>query len=104
MNSNLPLNPSQLTSFFRFNLSPMDEMSGSILSSVQVAVMQNLRADIAEQKLNLLFTPNDVLSYTQQESFLKGQLDMIQYLLDRSQESEKLAVANAAATAASQNQ
>lgn len=68
-----------------------DEANGQILNSLQKAVLQNQRAEIATQKLNLVFTPNDVLSYTQQEAYLKGQLDLIQHLLDLSAASEELA-------------
>ncbi len=72
-------------------LSPSDEANGQILNSLQKAVLQNSRAAIATQKINLVFTPNDVLSYTQQEAYLKGQLDYIQYLLDASLASEEVA-------------
>ena len=72
-------------------LSTKDEANGQILNSLQKAALQNHRAAIATQKLNLTFTPNDVLSFTQQEAYLKGQLDFIQYLLDASQASEELA-------------
>jgi hypothetical protein len=43
-----------------------------------------MRCDVAENKINLPFTPNDVLSYAQQESYLKGQLDLLLHLIDSS--------------------
>lgn len=81
-----PDNPFQVIA-----LSPSDAANGQILNSLQKAALQNQRAAIATQKLNLVFTPNDVLSYTQQEAYLKGQLDLIQYMLDASLASEELA-------------
>ncbi len=77
--------------FQAIDLSARDEANGQILNSLQKAVLQNQRAAIATQKINLVFTPNDVLSYTQQEAFLKGQLDLIEYLLDASLASEEAA-------------
>jgi len=77
------------TSFTKLELSDRDTLTGHILTSLNLAVIQNLRASIAEQKLNLEFTPNDVLSFTQQEAFLKGQLDILQHLIDASELSQK---------------
>ena len=72
------------STFSRFSLTPEEENAGMILSTAQIGLISNMRADIAEQKLNLVFTPNDVLSYTQQEAFLKGQLDLLTHFIDRS--------------------
>lgn len=79
------------SSFTRSNLTPAELSAGTVLSTLNLAVIQNLRVDIAEQKLNLTFTPNDVLSYTQQEAFLKGQLEILQHLIDTSAASSTLA-------------
>lgn len=68
-------------SFSSYNLTEEEFKNGSILTSLNIAVIQNLRSQIAEEKLNLPFTPNDVLSYTQQEAYLKGQLDILAHLL-----------------------
>jgi hypothetical protein len=84
------------SSFQRIPVSESELVSGSILSAMQIAVIQNLRVDIAEQKLNLTFTPNDVLSYTQQEAFLKGQLEILLHLIDTSEAAQQSAVQKAA--------
>lgn len=76
-----------MNTFQPVTMSATDELSGRILSSMQLGVLQNLRVSIAEQKLNLEFTPNDVLSYAQQEAFLKGQLEILQYIIDSSASS-----------------
>lgn len=91
------------SSFTQYELSPTDTITGTILTSLNIAVIQNMRATIAEQKLNLEFTPNDVLSYTQQEAFLKGQLDILQHLIDSSFESQQAALLAAQSQAQSSN-
>ena len=83
-----------MNTFTSLSLSESDTLSGSILNSLQEACIQNQRVAIAEQKLALPFTPNDTLAYTQQEAYLRGQLDILQYLLDLSQESQKLVVSS----------
>ena len=85
------------SSFHRLTLSTDDVLAGSILSAMQLGVIQNRRVDIAEQKLNLEFTPNDVPAYTQQEAYLKGQLDILQHLIDSSEAASKAAVQQAVA-------
>ena len=73
------------TSFTRIELTEEETLSGFSFTPLNQAVIQNLIADIAEEKLTLKFTPNDVLSYTQQEASLAGQLDILKYLIDCTQ-------------------
>jgi len=80
------------SSFTKYTLNPQEEQSGMILNDSQLAVLHNLRTDIADQKINLDFTPNDVLGFTQQEAFLSGQLKLLQHLIDRSEEAVKNAL------------
>jgi hypothetical protein len=49
--------------------------------------VQNLLADIADQVLALEFDPKNPGDFTQQDSFLKGQLSAYRYLLEASSES-----------------
>jgi len=79
----------KLNTFSSYNLTQEEEKSGSQLSSLNVAMVQNLRSSIAEEKLNLVFTPNDVLSFTQQEAYLKGQLDILSFLLNQNEDSQQ---------------
>jgi len=72
------------SSFTRYELPEPEILSGTILSHLNIAVIQNMRCDIAEQKLNLPFTPNNVLDYAQQSSYLQGQLDILLHLIDSS--------------------
>jgi hypothetical protein len=75
--------------FTTYTLSEKEQQLGQQLSSNNIVVLQNLRASIANEKLNLPFTPNDLMSYTQQEAYLKGQLDLISHLLDLNEESQQ---------------
>lgn len=74
--------------FSSYKMTAEESKQGSILSSLNLVVLQNLRASIAEEKLNLQFTPNDVLTFTQQEAYLKGQLDILAYLLANHEEAQ----------------
>ena len=69
------------TSFTKLDLNPTEYKAGSTLTYLNIAVIQNLIADIAEEKLALKFTPNDVLTFTQQEAELTGQLGILKHLL-----------------------
>ena len=75
--------------FTSYTLSEDESRNGAMLSSLNIAVIQNLRCSIAEEKLALQFTPNDVLSYTQQEAYLKGQLDMLSHLLSLNEDAQQ---------------
>jgi len=79
----------QPNTFTTYKLSEEEQRNGSSLTSLTVSVLQNLRSSIAEEKLNLVFTPNDVLSFTQQEAYLKGQLDILAYILAANEEAQQ---------------
>lgn len=70
------------------HLTTSEQLGGCILNQVQKAVLQNRRVEIAVQKLNTPYTPEHPLVYAQQEAFLRGQLDLIQWLLDSSEAAE----------------
>jgi len=70
------------TVFSSYTLSEEEELHGQTFTNLNIAVLQNIRCQAAQDKLNLDFTPNDVLTYSQKEAYLKGQLDLIQYLMD----------------------
>jgi len=72
----------KVNTFTSYELSKEEYISGCTLNYLTLSVIQNLRSELAEEKLNLTFTPNNVLDYTQQEAYLKGQIDMLNHLLD----------------------
>lgn len=80
------LNPD--SPFQAWILSPQELAQGSILTRLQKQVIQNQIAQVAAQKINLEFTPNDPLKFAQEEASLKGQMQALEYLLQLSQSSE----------------
>lgn len=75
--------------FSSYTLSEDESRNSVMLTSLNIAAIQNLRCSIAEEKLRLPFTPNDVLSYTQQEAYLRGQLDILSHILDLNEDAQQ---------------
>jgi len=71
--------------FTKYDLTDTEREEGYKLSSATIAVLTTLQATIAEEKNALTFTPNDVLSYAQQESYKAGQLAILTYVLDEAE-------------------
>lgn len=65
-------------------LSEENILHGSILQSLQQQVIQNEIATIIEQILALVYEPLNPLEFVKQDAFLKGQLQTLTYLLDKS--------------------
>ena len=81
--------PRQLNNSFTSHQLTADEYnSAAQLTELTIALIQNLKSQIAEELLALDFTPNDVLSYTQQEAYKKGQLAAFSYLLQIAADSK----------------
>jgi hypothetical protein len=83
--------------FTSYELTHMEELTGTILTPPQVAVLSNKLATIAVSKLALKFDPLNPALFTQTEAYERGQLDVIQWLLDSSeaaQESLRTGIAN----------
>jgi len=74
--------------FTSWSLSEQEVLSGSVLSFPQKQVIQNQRAQIAEQILALTFDPLNPVQFAQDDAHLKGQLSALNYLLLLSDESE----------------
>lgn len=72
-------------SFSTYQLTDEEALQGQILTTLQIQVLQNHRADIAEEKLALSFDANNHLQFAQAEASLKGQLEIIAWLLDSSE-------------------
>lgn len=69
-------------SFNKYLLTDEETKSGHILTESNKAVIQNLISDAAQSKINLVLDPQKINEYVQQESFLKGQIEILNYLLD----------------------
>lgn len=70
--------------FNRYELSDAELRAGQALTISNQAVIQNLIATIAEQKLQLVLDPQNITDFAMQEAFLRGQIDILQHLLDLS--------------------
>jgi hypothetical protein len=70
--------------FQKFELSEEEQRAGQALSLASKAVIHNLIVDAAEKKIGLTLDPLNINSYVQEEAYLRGQIDVLQYLLDLS--------------------
>lgn len=68
--------------FTKYSLTPEELLTGQKLSNLQIAVLKNKEAEIAECILNLEFDTADHLKFVQNDAYLKGQLSLIKFLLD----------------------
>lgn len=71
------------TSFSAWDLTQEEELAGSRLTELQVKKIQNEISTIAHSKLALSFDPNNTLKFAQEEAYLKGQLEVLEYLLQQ---------------------
>ena len=73
----------QTNSFTTYSLTDTEYLQGSLLMENQTQVIQNQIADLAETLLKLEYNPDpaQALTFVQQQSYMRGQLDSLQYLL-----------------------
>lgn len=76
------MNISDKSSFVRYDLTEPEIKAGSVFTLDQRAVMQNLIADAAEEKIALTFDTNNPQQFIQREAELTGQIGILKYLLD----------------------
>ena len=89
-------------SFNRYQLTEQEELTGFILNQNNLVAFQNKLADICDNILNLEYDPNNPIKFAQDDAFLKGQKQLIEYLLDMHTESTRI-MQQAAADAANQS-
>lgn len=70
------------TRFTAYELTAEESKLGATLTSLNVAVIQTMIANIASDKLMLVFDPLNPQAFIQDEAYKKGQLDILQHLLD----------------------
>lgn len=75
--------------FSTFSLSDEEALQGSILTVTQKQVIQNKLAEVAEEKLALEVDSKDIDFFLQQEASLKGQLDILRWLLEAAEAAEE---------------
>jgi len=76
------MQPNISSSFLKYDLTEAELKAGSVFTLDQRAVIQNLIADAAEEKLALTFDPSNPAVFTQREAELTGQIGILKYLLD----------------------
>ena len=57
--------------------------AGCLLTIPQREVLQNELSELAERKLALTLDPNAPLLFTQDEAYIRGQMDSIRFILAR---------------------
>lgn len=88
--------------FSSWKLTADEVLSGSVLSELQIQVLQNQISEIAEQKLGLQFDPKDTADFGIQTAYLQGQLDILNLRIAISEEATRVALDNAVTAAQSQ--
>ena len=73
-----------------YQLTDDEEIRGSILMYEQKMVIQNKLSEAALAKSVLKLDPEHPLPYAQQEAFLAGQIEILEYQLDNSDSMEML--------------
>lgn len=68
--------------FVKFPVSDKEQILGQLLTNLNKQVLHNMRTEYAEEKLALKFTPNDVMTFAQQEAELQGKILILSYILD----------------------
>jgi len=71
-------------SFTSYDLTDKEAIDGIILTTTQLLSMRNKLANIAEEKLRLIYDDNNRMAFIQQEAYLKGQMDILTVLFDDS--------------------
>lgn len=71
-------------SFTSYELTDKEALEGSVLTSLQMQVIQNTMASIAEEKIRLEYDHTNPVRFAQAEASLKGQLDILTHILNAS--------------------
>ena len=77
------------TSLTKLKLTETEQLAGGVLTSLNLAVLQNLLADASESRLNLEFDPTNTVKFAQDEAFIQGQIKILRYLIDLHNESQE---------------
>lgn len=76
--------------FACYDLTEEEALQGSIFTLTQKQVIQNLLAKAAAEKIHLELDVDKPDKFIQQEASLKGQLDILNYILEASDASEEI--------------
>ena len=68
--------------FSSYDLTEDEEKQGAILTNLQLQVMQNHLATVAEEKLSLTVDPNNMQQFLMEDAYKRGQIDLILYFME----------------------
>lgn len=74
--------------FSSYDLTEQEVLQGAILTNLQKQVLQNLLAVCAEEKLHLELDVKNPEGFIQQESYKRGQMELLIYIISNSDTSE----------------
>jgi hypothetical protein len=74
--------PNEAGIFTRYELSPQEERQGMMLSDFTRGLLHNDRANLVQDRLNMEFTPDNLIGFTQNEAYIKGKIDLLTELLE----------------------
>ena len=72
------------TTFISWNLTEEELLSAQVLNDLQTKLLQSKLCFLAEEKLNIVFDPNDPKDFAQQIAYKQGQIVILRELLDDS--------------------
>lgn len=84
-----------MSSFQTFPLADEETLNGQIFSDLQLKVLQNELSAVAERILTLTYDPINPVDFAQQHAHANGQLQLLQFLMARSDESKQVLIAAA---------
>ena len=67
-----------------------ERVQGLVFTSIQLAVLQNRRAEIAMSKLAISFDGTSLVKFAQAEAYERGQLDVLTWLVESSDAALKV--------------
>lgn len=77
-----------VNTFITYNLTEEEALRGAVFSYEQKRNLHNQRALVAEEKLRLSFDPSNPQDFMQQEAYKRGQLELLDYLIESSDAAE----------------
>jgi len=77
-------------SFSSYQLTQEEELQGQVLTVTQKEVLQNLLVTNAEEKLRLEFDPDQPKLFIQHEAYKRGQIELLEYILETSTIAEEM--------------
>ena len=75
------------TEFSRYQLSEREVLDASVLNPGLIQHLQNQKASVAEQLLDLKYVQGQEFTFAQDQAYLQGQLSIYRTLLDASAEA-----------------